>query len=188
MQFRKRWGWVLTFLLVLVGCSSDQSDNGQFALSFRTALLGSSGCAFSAEVTADYGGHVFVFLMDCQSDEGRLRLCVEEPDAIADIAATVSEDGTEIIFDDVKLEFGLLADEQVSPVTVPWLLEQCWKHAYIAWSGADGDSQRITYLHGYGDEELTVDTWFSDGVPIYAEVFFDDIKCVSVEIQNFEII
>jgi len=188
VRFRKRWVWMLPLFLLVVACSSDHADSGQFALSFRTALLGASGCVFSAEITSDYGDHVFVFGMDCQSKDGQMHLHVKEPDSIADIIATVSEDGTDISFEDVELEFGLLANGQVSPVTVPWLLEQCWRGAYIAWSGADGDTQRITYLRGYDHEELTVDTWFSDGKPIYAEVLIDGVKCISVEILDFQII
>ena len=174
--------------LFLVGCSSDHADNGQFALDFRTTMLGSSGCSFSAKITADYEEHVFVFAVDCRSKDGQMHLCVKEPESIAGIAATVSDSGTELVFEDVELDFGQLANGRVSPVTVPGLLEQCWRSAYIAWSGADGEAQRITYLHGYNSEELTVDTWFSDGVPFYAEVLCDNVKCISVEILNFEIL
>lgn len=145
------------------------------------------GCSFTADVTADYGDRVYSFTLSSRTQDGQTRLEVLEPESIAGIAATVSEDGTELTFDGAELAFGQLANGFVSPVTVPWLLAQCWSGEYIAWAGADGDLERVTYLRGYNDEELTVDTWFSGNTPTYAEVSYDGTRCLTVEILDFRL-
>ena len=144
------------------------------------------GCSFTAAVTADYGDRVYQFTMACSHTSDGTRLEVLEPEIIAGIAATVSEDGAQLEFDGAALEFGQLANGFVSPVSVPWLLAQCWMEEYIAYAGSDGDLERVTYLRGYNDEELSIDTWFSGSVPTYAEVVYDGARCLTVEITNFQ--
>ena len=177
---------LLLCCFILAGCSGEKVQAGQSALDFRTDLMAHNGCSFTAQISADYGDQVYAFTLKCRSDGEETRLQVTEPDAIAGIAATVSADGTKLQFDDAELDFGKLANGYVSPVTVPWLLVQCWMGEYIAWSGADGDLERVTYLRGYDDAELTVDTWFSNGVPLHAEVIYDDVRCLTVEILDFQ--
>ena len=184
---RVRRQWILVCLcLLLTGCAGKQSRSDQEALDFRTALLNQAGCSFTARLQADYGEKVYAFSMDCQWSEEQTRLMVTEPASIAGIAAVVSEDGTQLAFDGVELDFGELANGYVSPVTVPWLLAQCWMGEYIAWTGADGDQTRVTYLRGYEDKELTVDTWFSDGIPAYAEISYDGARCITAELMHFQ--
>ena len=177
---------LLLCCLLLPGCSGKTGNAGQSALDFRTTLMEHGGCSFQSRIAADYGDMVYEFTLVSESTEGETRLQVTEPESIAGIAATVSADGTKLQFDGAELDFGELANGYVSPVTVPWLLVQCWTGEYIAWSGADGDLERVTYLRGYNDAELTVDTWFSDNVPQYAEVLHDGVRCLTIEILDFQ--
>lgn len=177
-------GFFLIFLLT--GCGASAKEHAQKAMDFRTALMESGGCGFTAQVTADYGDYVYVFTMDCQADREKTRLHVTQPQELAGIGLTVEQNGRKITFDDMELEFGALGSGLVSPVTAPWLLTQCWVGEYIAFTGADDDLNRVTYLRGYDDEELTVDTWF-DGrnVPVYAEVSLDDVRCLTIRLTDF---
>ena len=145
------------------------------------------GCSFTARIRADYGDRIYDFTMAGNAGVEETSLEVLAPDYIAGISAVVSDDGTTLTFDGVELEFGRLANGLVSPVTAPWLLAQCWEQAYIAYSGSDGDQERVTYLRGYNEEEVAVDTWFSDGVPVYAEVTCENVRCLTIEITDFRL-
>ena len=184
-MLRKKFALLLTLISIfLTGCAA--KSPAQQPLTFRTALLEAGGCSFTAVVTADYGEKVYSFTLDCSCTGDKTRLCVLEPESIAGIAATVSGDGAVLEFDGAELEFGKLANGFPSPVAAPWLLGQCWTGEYIAWAGPDGDLERITYLRGYDDEELTVDTWLDkNGVPVYAEAAQDGVRCLTVEIKDF---
>ena len=66
------------------------------------------------------------------------------------------------------------------------LLGQCWTNAYISCSGADGELERVTYLDGYEDEEVSVDTWLDEaGLPVYAEISYDGKRCLTLQISEF---
>ena len=69
-------------LWLLCGCAREDSEM-QRALDFRTALLQSGGCAFTAEVTADYGEQVYRFTMDCTwSPDGGAALTLTAPQTL----------------------------------------------------------------------------------------------------------
>lgn len=149
--------------------------------------MNNDGCSFTAGIRADYGERVYEFTMSVATSGEETTLTVLQPESISGITARVSEDRTSVTFDGTELDFGILANGLLSPVETPWLLMQCWKQAYIAYAGADGDQQRVTYLRGYDEEEITVDTWFSSGVPVYAEVSCGDTRYLTVEITDFQL-
>ena len=177
---------LLLIVFTMTGCAGHTPKTGQQALDFRTALMEQGGCSFTAQITADYGSRVYSFTVDCVNEKDRTQIQVLEPESIADIRATVSADGTKLAFDGAELDFGKLANGHVSPITAPWLIHHCWIGEYIAWSGNDGDLERVTYLSGYDEEELTVDTWFSDGIPIRSEVVYDGVRCLVLELSDFQ--
>lgn len=176
---------LLSCMLLLTGCGQKQEPT-QSALDFRTSLMEAGGCSFAADVTASYEDRVYDFTMTCDYTGGQTNLTVTAPEAIAGITAAVADGETQLEFDGAILEFGKLANGYVSPVAAPWLLVQCWIGEYIAYAGPDGEQERITYLRGYNDEELTVDTWLMNGVPTYSEVTYDGVRCLSVVISDFQ--
>ena len=184
-MFRKKLVAGLFCLLFLTGCAGKQ-DPAQCGLDLRTALMEAGGCSFSADVTAHYEDRAYVFSMTCICEDGETALCVTAPETIAGITATVKSGGTQLEYDGAILDFGKLANGYVSPVSAPWLLVQCWSGAYIAYAGADGELERITYLRGYEEEELTVDTWLRNGLPTYAEVTCEGVRCLAISITDFQ--
>lgn len=173
-------------LLCLSGCGKSEGPT-QKALDFRTALMQEEGCSFTADITADYGDKLYVFSVSAECSGDETKITVLSPDSIAGIVATVSADGAKLSFEDTCLDFGKLANGYVSPVSAPWLLHRCWIGEYIAYAGADGDLERITYLKGYNKQEVTLDTWLSaDGVPVHAEVLYDGVRCLTIEIKDFQ--
>lgn len=177
---------VLVLLLCLSGCGKKEPT--QEALDFRMRLMQAGMCSFTADVTADLGGKVYTFTMQAAYTLEQTTLTVLKPEEIAGISATVTKDGAKVQFDGVELDFGQMANGNVSPVSAPWLLVKCWVGEYISAAGADGDLERVTYLSGYHDEELTVDTWFDrEGTPVHAEVVYDGVRCLNIEITDFQL-
>jgi len=172
----------------MTGCAAQSREPEQQALEIRTSLMEAGGCSFTADVTANYGDRVYAFVLACRYENGEAQLEVLEPEAIAGIRAETSQHGTELIFEGTELEFGQLANGFVSPVAAPWLLVQCWIEEYIAYAGADGELERVTYLRGYHDEELAVDTWFRGKIPVYAEVAQEGVRCLTAEIHDFQML
>lgn len=176
----------LVLALALTGCAKTEGPT-QRALDFRTALMEAGGCAFTADVTADVGGRVYQFTLDCAAAaNGPTTLTVTAPDSIAGITAQVTDDGAALTFDGASLSLGTLADGTTAPLLLPWLLHNGWVGDYISAAGPDGDLERVTYLHGYGDEALTIDTWLDEsGVPVRCEVSCGGVRCLTAEISDF---
>jgi len=180
----------ITFVLVLVllfsGCGK-AGEPTQKALDFRTKLMQSQKCDFLADISADYGNRVYEFTVQIHYTPEETTVTVLSPEEISGIEATISEEGTRVIFDDLELDFGKMADGTVSPMSLPWLLGQCWLEEYIAGAGVDGDLEKVTYLRGYDEQELTVNTWLNkEGIPVQAEVLFDGKRCLNVGIREFQ--
>ena len=93
----------------------------QRALDFRTALLQSGGCAFTAEVTADYGEQVYRFTMDCTwSPDGGAALTLTAPQTLEGIRAEVSADGARVVYEDTAVGFESLAGGRLAPMALPY--------------------------------------------------------------------
>lgn len=176
-------------LLILTGCGGASRNPAQKALDLRTALLEAGGCGFTAKIEADFGDRVYPFSVSCEYTVGQeAKIAVLEPEEIAGITATVSDTGAKVDFDGMALDFGVLAKGNVSAMEAAWCLAQCWSGAYISTAGADGELHRITYLEGYGDGELTVDTWLgSTGSPIRGEIAYDGVRCLTLDISQFQL-
>lgn len=170
--------------LCLTGCSKN-TNHMQQALDFRTALLSSGGCEFTADVTIQYPEKTFDFSMHCKFADNDAELCVLSPDVISGISAKFHGETAQLEFQDVSLEFGTLANGYVAPLAAPWILGSAWSGDYISAAGSDGEATRVTWLKGYNDEELSIDTWFEDGVPVYAEISHEGARVLQVKITEF---
>lgn len=186
----QKLGWLALLLALLTGCAgTETAQPSQKALNFRTALMDAGGCSFTAEVAADYGSRVYTFTLDCDyTVDGEAHLTVTSPETISGISATVSADGAQVEFDGASLDFGQMANGYVAPMAVPWLLGNCWLREYISNAGSDGELERITYLQGYNEAELTLDTWLdAEGTPVRCEVSWDGTRCLTVTLSDFQL-
>lgn len=185
-MFRKKLWVLLVIVLCLSGCAKTKQPT-QKALDFRAGLMNAGSCSFLADIVADYGERTYAFTVEAEHSPQETKLTVVSPEEISGISAIVSENGAQIVFDGLELDFGELANGYVSPVSVPWLLGQCWVGEYISCAGADGEYEKVTYLRGYNDAELTVDTWFTkENIPVYAEIIYDGRRCLTVQIRDFQ--
>lgn len=182
--------WVLVVVMLLCGCSSENQQM-QRCLVFRKNLLESKGCAFTAEITADFGDKTYTFTLDCQGNpDGSLTFCVEQPESISGICGTLSVTGGKITFDeDRAIAFPMLAEGEVSPVSAPWLLYNTLRSGYISACGMEGDRMRVTLNDSYEEDSLQVDVWFdSDNRPEFAEILWQGRRILSIGVVNFRIL
>lgn len=174
----------LVLLLFLSGCSaSGQIERG---MALRAALLRSGG-SFDTEITADYGDKLYSFSMECTfTDTGDVSFTVTEPKSIAGITGTVTEKGGNLTFDDVALEFPMLADDQLSPVSAPWVLIRTLRSGYLTAAGDEGDLLKLTIDDSYEEDALKLDIWLTEeDTPIRAEFLWDERRILSMDVKNF---
>ena len=181
----KKLGLCLVLLAVFSGCSrtSGELDRG---LKLRSEILKASTFSFDAEITADYGDKLHQFSMQCQSDgNGDLRFTVTAPETISGITGKITREGGALTFDDTALHFDLLTDEQLSPVSAPWILVKTLRSGYLRASCQEDEGLRLTIDDSYEDDALTLDIWLDrQDMPSRAEVLYDGRRILTVLVKN----
>lgn len=183
----KRLGWLL-ILLVLTGCAGAASGIER-GMALRSRLLQADGCSFDAEVTADYGDKLYMFSLTCEADaSGTIAFTVTEPESIAGITGTVGKEGGRLTFEDTALQFDLMADDQISPVSAPWVFLKTLRSGYLTSACEEDGFLRLTVDDSYEDDALQLDIWLEDGdIPIRAEMLYDDRRIVSMDVKSFQL-
>lgn len=184
----KRAVCILLMLVLLCGCSGNGEELDR-AMGLRAQLLAHS-CSFDAEITADYGDKLYTFSVYCEGDpQGNLGFRVKAPDTIADITGSIASGDGKLTFSDVALEFPLLADDQVTPVSAPWLLLKTLQGGYLTSAGMDGELLRVTINDSYEDDALQLDIWLdSNDLPVQAEILYDGRRILTLSVSNFQIL
>ena len=179
---------LLLAVVLLTGCSRTPKEVER-ALALRTRLLQASTCAFDAEITADYGEILHVFRMNCTvDDQGGVSFRVTEPESIAGITGEISKQGGALTFDDTALFFNLLADEQLSPVSAPWVLMKALRGGYITSAGMEGGLLRLSVNDSYEEDALNLDVWLdSEDVPQRADICYAGKRILSLKLENVHI-
>lgn len=185
----KKTGVILMLVLLLAGCSNGNSELER-GMQLRSKLLRANGAAFELNITADYGDKLQQFSMSCQADDlGNIQFTVTEPQTIAGITGTISEGAGVLTFDDTALHFELLTDEQLSPVSVPWILIKTLRSGYIRSAGMEGDLLRLTIDDSYEEDALQLDIWLSGAdIPLCAEVLYDGKNILTMTVNSFQIL
>lgn len=178
---------IAAMMLMLSGCGIAESEIDR-AIALRTRLLG-SGCSFSADVKADYGDEVFLFSLSCCADaDGGCTFTVDEPDSIAGITGRIAGEHGELTFDDIALAFSLMADDQVSPVSAPWILLKALRSGYLRAAGMDGELLRVGINDSYEEDAMQLDVWLDrEDRPVRAEISYGGYTILSLAVDNFEI-
>lgn len=179
---------IVLFLCFLTGCSG-QNEELDRAMELRAALLGCDECSFDAVITADYGDELYTFGMHCTGDnQGDLGFIVTAPNTLTGITGTFWGEKGLLTFDDFALEFPRLTDDQITPVSGPWLLLKTLLGGYLTSCGADGENLLVTINDSYEDDALTLDIWLSaENRPLRAEILYEGRRIVTMDIENFSI-
>jgi len=183
----KKFAAAVAVLMLLTGCSGGSKEM-QRGLDLRAELLKASECRFSCEITVDYSDKIYTFSMDCRCDSrGDLTFAVTAPETIAGITGNVSDAGGKLTFDDTALQFDLMAEDQVTPVSAPWILMKTLRSGYITSAGMDGGRLRLTVDDSYEDDALHLDIWLGeDNRPENAEILYKERRILSLKVINFE--
>lgn len=177
----------LVLLIFLTGC--DASSEIERGMALRSSLLRSGG-SFDARITADYGDKSYAFTMNCAFDEtGDMTFTVAEPETIAGITGTVTDEGGALTFDDTALQFDLMADDQLSPVSAPWMLLKTLRSGCLTSACEEEDALYLTFDDSYEDDALHVDVWLKEeNIPARAEIVYDGRRILSMDVENFVIL
>lgn len=176
-------------ILFLTGCSGIP-DEMKTGLELRSQILQAAGCSFTAKITADYGDKIHMFTMDCQADSnGDTTFTVVEPDTISGITGKLSGSGGKLTFDDTALCFELIAEEQLSPVSAPWILINTLRSGCMVSACKEENGFRLSIDDSYEEDPLRLDIWLnSEHNPEQADILYDGRRILSVSVMNFELL
>lgn len=184
----KRFAVLLLLVWVLTGCDNGSKELER-GLALRDKLL-SSSCQFCAQITADYGDQIHSFSMECQADEtGDMRFTVTAPESISGITGTIAREGGHLTFDGAALQFDLMTDDLLSPISAPWIFLKTLRGGYLTTAGMEEALLRLTIDDSYEEDALTLDIWLDDkDIPIRAEICSDGRRFLTLDVKEFEIL
>ena len=175
-------------LVLLAGCTGKRDELDR-AMKLRANLLGCLGCSFDVAITADYGDEVHAFGMHCESEgRGDINFTITQPETISGITGTISSGEGKLTFDETALYFPLLADNQVAPVSGPWILMKTLLGGYLTAACKEEDLLHLTIHDSYEEDALQMEIWLNgDDVPVFAEIIYDGRRIVTMAVENFQI-
>ncbi len=176
---------LLCLVILLTGCAAKDGELDR-AMGLRAKMLAGT-VSFKVDITADYGDKIHEFSMDCQADsKGGLTFTVTKPEVIAGISGTVSATGGKLTFGDTALAFELMADEQLSPVSGPWVLMNTLKSGYLTSVTTEGELLRLAIDDSYEDDALHLDIWLDkNDAPVRGEILWQGRRLLSMDVKDF---
>jgi outer membrane lipoprotein-sorting protein len=178
--------WCLVILAVLLmGCSQENHLLDR-AMNLRAEMISRCG-SFDAEVTADYGSKTIRFRLDCSFDkDGNLQFKVKEPLTLAGITGKLTAAGGKLTFDQTAMAMDTMADDQLSPVSAPWLLVKTLRNGYLTSCNEEDGGLRVAIEDNYGPDALHLDVWLdSNDLPRSAEIYWQGRRLLTVNVSNF---
>lgn len=179
---------VMLALVIFTGCTGKRDEMDR-VMTLRATLLACELCTFDAKITADYGDAVQSFSLRCEGrSDGTLGFEVLEPESIAGITGRFAAGKGELTFDDAALAFPLLADDQVTPVSAPWILLKTLLGGYLTACSTEEDLLRVTINDSYEEDALQLEVWLDAGDrPVQAEIVYDGRRIITMEVESFQI-
>jgi len=179
---------VCLLFLLLSGCA--EHDELQTGMELRSRLLQSSQCSFSVDIQADNGQELSEFSMDCTADaKGSIRFAVTAPASISGIAGTLSAKGGGLTFDGTVLDFPLLAEGELSPVSAPWIFLNTLRSGNLISACEEEGRTRLSVDDSYEDDALRLDIWLDgSNLPVRADVLRSGRRILTLDVKNFTIV
>lgn len=178
------------FIIVLLcsflfGCSENEEMNR--AVELRNRLCENKGISFCCTITADYVDNIRSFQLECEVEStGDVTFFVVAPESIAGIGGQIDGKNGSFQFDKYALSFPLMADELLSPVSMPWVIAKALRSGYIRSTSLDGDSIRITIDDTFMGQTLQVDAWIKEDLSIdYCEIIWEGRRLLSMKVESF---
>lgn len=173
--------------LLLSGCLGKPGELDP-AMELRTRLQQASQCSFTAQVTAQYGNEICKFTIDCTADRNNcLLFTVSEPSEISGITGRITGKTGELIFDDAALQFPLMADQKLSPISGPWVFLTALKSGYLTSACREEEGIRLSIDDSYEDDALRLDIWLDDAnIPQQADILQNGTRILTLAVKDFE--
>ena len=185
----KKLAALMIALVILTGCTGKREEMDRI-MNLRAKLLGSEGCTFTAQITADYGDKLHEFTLFCEgNNDGDLGFRVEKPDTLTGITGRFKGSEGFLTFDDVALSFPLLADDQITPVSGPWILLKTLLGGYLTACTMEDELLHLTIHDSYEEDALQLEIWLSgENLPVRTEIVYDNRRILTMDIENFQIL
>lgn len=182
----RRWAACLLLALALVGCAAKETERAEEIAQKYAALEG-----YSAEVKIDVPREeeTLRYALALRGDGEETRVCVREPEELADVTAILRADTLSLSYDGLVLDAGSLAPRVMAVNAVPLLLRAV-AEGYVCEESAErlGDTPalRVRIEAPLEGETLQYTVFFSDqDVPLYAEIAQEDKIILFMEFTNF---
>lgn len=179
---------ILVCLCMLAGCGSTDSDMDPI-IALRQALQ-TGKSSFLLDITADHEQTLTEFSLSCLSDiNGDVSFAVSEPQSICGISGRITEKGGELTFDDQVLAISPVADQDISPVMVPWLLIKALRGGHLDSVSTEDDGIRLQILDTYEDQVFSLHIWIDgNNTPYFADFIVNERRVLSCRIREFSIL
>ena len=179
---------VILAMLLLSGCTA-QEENLERIMGLRADLLGATRCSFDADITADYGDELHTFSMTCEgNNQGDISFTVTAPESIAGVTGKFEGQKGMLTFDGFALEFPRLTDDQITPVSGPWILLRTLLGGYLTACGEEEDLLHVTIHDSFEEDSLTLDVWLDgEDAPVRGEILHGGRRIVTMDVKNFTI-
>ena len=177
---------LLMLVLCLGGCARENREI-QIAMELRDRILSAENCGFHAAVTADYGDILHSFSMDCTADTaGMLSFEIREPESIAGIRGSVSDNGGSISYENDAIYFPLMAEDLLVPAAAPWVLMKALRGGNIRAAGVEEEYLHIVLDDSFAEDALQVDVWLDEKhMPVRGDILHNGIRILSADVENF---
>jgi hypothetical protein len=185
---KRFWSMILLVALLQSGCRV-RAEGTDRMMAVREDILAANGCGFMAHITADLGEMTYSFSLDCTVDKnGDLHFTVIKPQSIQGITGSIDGQGGKLSFDDKVLAFPLVAQEQISPVSAPYLVYKSLEGGYIRACGEDNRGYRVSLDDSFGGENIRTELWLDSSDRLfYGEIIWQGNRVLTVEFANFKL-
>ena len=152
----------------------------------RNKIANANGCAFTAVITADYSDVIYTFKMICKTDNtDDLTFEVIEPESIQGITGYISKENGKLTFDDKVLLFATIAEGRLTPVSAPWVFMNALLGGYISGCTTESEDMLVYISDSYAENALKLTVRIAEGLPAYAEIFWNDQRVVTLVVEDF---
>lgn len=178
----------MMLLLLLCACGGGETNDLRTPMDFRAALLAADSVKFTADMQIDVQGRLYDLTLDCVSRaDGVTELTVRKPASLEGIRAEISGGSGLLSFDGMAVDFGLLAEPELAPISLPARMVEYWRSAYILAAGQEDGLLRVTYMDDESDTDLEIDTWFDGEEPIYTEISLNGAVAAELRLTDVQL-
>lgn len=184
----KKLAAVLVLAVTLSGCLGAESELER-GMELRSKLLAAENCSFETVVTADYGDRTCSFTLDCRGDEkGNVEFTTLLPESVSGITGKIGDSRGQFTFDGTALDFPLVADGLLSPISAPWILLKALRGGYISSAATEKELLHLSLDDSYKEDELLLDVWLDENnMPVRGEILHEGQRYLTMEVKNFRI-